>query len=214
MYNILNVMPDYYKAGIYIRLSEADEGKSYEFESESVLNQRNILMNFIKEKGFIFVDEYVDDGYSGTTFDRPGFQRLIEDIKAARALLANVPQFKAVADEKEREKQISKVLAKALDAHRKAQMRWDFIFSENSTGFHAPQEAQRVLGQSQEFARIGQIEVQSALKPFGLSVAPTIKAKMPKAPNPIMPNNILGAKPPVGLVQFDATYDFYKTPAK
>ena len=34
-------MPDYYKAGIYIRLSEADEGKSYEFESESVLNQRN-----------------------------------------------------------------------------------------------------------------------------------------------------------------------------
>ena len=54
MYNTLNVMPDYYKAGIYIRLSEADEGKSYESESESVLNQRNILMNFIKEKGFIF----------------------------------------------------------------------------------------------------------------------------------------------------------------
>ena len=70
MYNTLNLMPDYYKAGIYIRLSEADEGKSYESESESVLNQRNILMNFIKEKGFIFVDEYVDDGYSGTTFDR------------------------------------------------------------------------------------------------------------------------------------------------
>lgn len=139
---------------------------------------------------------------------------LIEDIKAARALLANVPQFKAVADEKEREKQISKVLAKALDAHRKAQMRWDFIFSENSTGFHAPQEAQRVLGQSQELARIGQIEVQSALKPFGLSVTPAIKAKMPKAPNPITPNSIIGAKPPVNLVQFDATYDFFKAPAK
>ena len=90
MYNTLNVMPDYYKAGIYIRLSEADEGKSYESESESVLNQRNILMNFIKEKGFIFVDEYVDDGYSGTTFDRPGFQRLIEDIKAKRINLVIV----------------------------------------------------------------------------------------------------------------------------
>lgn len=90
MYNTLNVMPDYYKAGIYIRLSEADEGKSYESESESVLNQRNILMNFIKEKGFIFVDEYVDDGYSGTTFDRPGFQRLIEDIKAKRINLVVV----------------------------------------------------------------------------------------------------------------------------
>ena len=90
MYNTLNVMPDYYKAGIYIRLSEADEGKSYESESESVLNQRNILMNFIKEKGFIFVDEYVDDGYSGTTFDRPGFQRLIEDIKAKKINLVVV----------------------------------------------------------------------------------------------------------------------------
>lgn len=90
MYNTLNVMPDYYKAGIYIRLSEADEGKSYESESESVLNQRNILMNFIKEKGFIFVAEYVDDGYSGTTFDRPGFQRLIEDIKAKRINLVVV----------------------------------------------------------------------------------------------------------------------------
>ena len=90
MYNTLNVMPDYYKAGIYIRLSEADEGKSYESESESVLNQRNILMNFIKEKGFIFVDEYVDDGYSGTTFDRPGFQRLLTDIKAKRINLVVV----------------------------------------------------------------------------------------------------------------------------
>ena len=90
MYNTLNVMPDYYKAGIYIRLSEADEGKSYESESESVLNQRNILMNFIKEKGFIFACEYVDDGYSGTTFDRPGFQRLIEDIKAKRINLVVV----------------------------------------------------------------------------------------------------------------------------
>ena len=90
MYNALNVSPDYYKAGIYIRLSEADEGKSYEAESESVLNQRNILMNFIKEKGFVFVDEYVDDGYSGTTFDRPGFQRLIEDIKGGRINLVVV----------------------------------------------------------------------------------------------------------------------------
>ena len=90
MYNTLKQMPDYYKAGIYIRLSEADEGKSYESESESVLNQRNILMNFIKEKGFIFVDEYVDDGYSGTTFDRPGFQRLIEDVKVGRINLVIV----------------------------------------------------------------------------------------------------------------------------
>ena len=81
MYNTLIQMPEFYKAGIYIRLSEADEGKAYESDSESVLNQRNMLMNFVKEKGFIFVGEYVDDGFSGTDFDRPGFNKMMEDIK-------------------------------------------------------------------------------------------------------------------------------------
>ena len=82
MYNGLMQMPNnIYRAVIYIRLSEADEGKSYESESESITNQRNLLMNFLKEKGFIFVGEYVDDGYSGTNFERPGFTKMIEDIK-------------------------------------------------------------------------------------------------------------------------------------
>lgn len=81
MYNTLIKTPEFYKAGIYIRLSEADEGKAYESDSESVLNQRNMLMNFVKTQVFIFVGEYVDDGYSGTDFDRPGFASMIEDIK-------------------------------------------------------------------------------------------------------------------------------------
>ena len=82
MYNGLAQMPNnIYRAVIYIRLSEADERKSYESESESITNQRNLLMNFVKEKGFIFVGEYVDDGYSGTNFERPGFTKMIEDIK-------------------------------------------------------------------------------------------------------------------------------------
>lgn len=81
MYNTLIQQDKLFKAGIYIRLSEADEGKNYETDSESVLNQRNILMKFIKENGFIFVDEYVDDVFSGTDFERPGFMRMIENIK-------------------------------------------------------------------------------------------------------------------------------------
>lgn len=82
MYNGLIQTPNtIYRAVIYIRLSEADEGKSYESESESITNQRNLLMNFVKEKGFIFVGEYVDDGYSGTDFERPGFAKMMEDIK-------------------------------------------------------------------------------------------------------------------------------------
>lgn len=54
------------------------------------LTNLKVRVSLIKEKGFIFVDEYVDDGYSGTTFDRPGFQRLIEDIKAKRINLVIV----------------------------------------------------------------------------------------------------------------------------
>lgn len=91
MYNGLIQMPNkIYRAVIYIRLSEADEGKSYESESESITNQRNLLMNFVKEKGFIFVGEYVDDGYSGTNFERPGFTKMIEDIKNKMANLVIV----------------------------------------------------------------------------------------------------------------------------
>ena len=91
MYNGLIQMPNnIYRAVIYIRLSEADEGKSYELESESITNQRNLLMNFVKEKGFIFVGEYVDDGYSGTNFERPGFTKMIEDIKTRDGIVKNL----------------------------------------------------------------------------------------------------------------------------
>ena len=70
-----------YKAGIYIRLSQEDRDKKYESDSESVRNQRGILMNYVDTNGFAFIEEYVDDGYSGTNFDRPAFQRMIKDIE-------------------------------------------------------------------------------------------------------------------------------------
>lgn len=69
-----------YKAGIYIRLSQEDRDKKYESDSESVRNQRDILMNYVDTNGFTFTEEYVDDGYSGTNFDRPAFQKMIKDI--------------------------------------------------------------------------------------------------------------------------------------
>lgn len=49
-------------------------------------------------------------------------------------------------------------LATAYELHRRGQMRWDFISSENSTGFHSPQEAARVLADAINFARLAQIE--------------------------------------------------------
>ncbi len=69
-----------YNAGIYIRLSQEDKNKKYESDSESIINQKEVLKDYCLKNGFNLIGEYVDDGYSGTNFDRPGFIRLIEDI--------------------------------------------------------------------------------------------------------------------------------------
>lgn len=65
-----------YKVGIYLRLSREDEKLG---ESASIKNQRDLLLNYIKDNNLELVDEYIDDGVSGTTFDRLGFNRLIKD---------------------------------------------------------------------------------------------------------------------------------------
>ena len=70
---------DRYRVGIYIRLSKEDNDKV--IESESITNQRNILLAYLKENKLALAGEYVDDGVSGTTFDRPAFNRLINDIE-------------------------------------------------------------------------------------------------------------------------------------
>ena len=70
-----------FNTAIYIRLSQEDKDKKYESDSESVINQRELLTNYVKNNNFNLVGEYVDDGYSGTDFERPGFQKLIGDIK-------------------------------------------------------------------------------------------------------------------------------------
>ena len=63
-----------YKVGMYLRLSRDDERVG---ESLSIENQRTILTKYIEEQhGWTLYDEYVDDGISGTTFERPGVQRL------------------------------------------------------------------------------------------------------------------------------------------
>lgn len=63
---------------MYIRLSREDGDKQ---ESESIGNQRKILQRYVKENDLCLVKEYVDDGISGTTFDRPSFNELLQDIE-------------------------------------------------------------------------------------------------------------------------------------
>lgn len=64
---------------LYIRLSREDGDKS---ESLSVANQRLLLTEFInKQDDLCLYDTYIDDGFSGTCFDRPSFQRMLTDIE-------------------------------------------------------------------------------------------------------------------------------------
>jgi len=68
-----------YKVGLYIRLSREDDDK--EILSQSIINQKSLLLQYVKENNLQVFDFYIDDGYSGTNFDRPGFKKLIEDIE-------------------------------------------------------------------------------------------------------------------------------------
>lgn len=71
-----------YKAAIYLRLSRDDEHTG---ESCSISNQRILIEAFAADREDLkIVGEYVDDGYTGYDFDRPGFQQMIKDIDAGK----------------------------------------------------------------------------------------------------------------------------------
>jgi len=72
------------RAGLYLRLSNEDDNKREKEESGSITNQRALLTKYAQKNGIRIIDEYIDDGYSGTSFDRPNFKRMLEDIKRNR----------------------------------------------------------------------------------------------------------------------------------
>ena len=76
-----------YIAGIYMRLSNDDERAG---ESASIENQRILLTKHAEEQGWEIKDYYIDDGWSGTNFDRPAFQRMMLDAKNKRINLVMV----------------------------------------------------------------------------------------------------------------------------
>ena len=70
--------PAEYSCALYCRLSNEDELQG---ESQSITNQRELLKRYAKENDLNIYDIYIDDGYSGTNFARPDFQRMIKDIE-------------------------------------------------------------------------------------------------------------------------------------
>ena len=68
-----------FKVGLYIRLSREDGDKE---ESSSITNQREILKRYVNEnENFFIIKEYVDDGWTGTNFNRPSFKEMLKDIE-------------------------------------------------------------------------------------------------------------------------------------
>lgn len=82
-----------YNVGIYVRLSQEDVRAG---ESLSIENQKLILTKYVTEQGWNIENIYVDDGYSGTDFNRPGVSRLLEDAKTGKInfiIVKNLSRF-------------------------------------------------------------------------------------------------------------------------
>ncbi len=74
-----------YKIAIYIRLSKEDIDRGCD-ESESIKNQRTLLTKYVGNLGWNYelIDIYIDQGFTGTNFNRPDFQRMIKDIEVGK----------------------------------------------------------------------------------------------------------------------------------
>ena len=68
-------------ADLYFRLSNDERNGG---ESESIQNQRNIVRKFCDDNDITIIREFVDDGYSGANFERPGFKKMCQDIEKGR----------------------------------------------------------------------------------------------------------------------------------
>jgi DNA invertase Pin-like site-specific DNA recombinase len=77
----------------YERLSRDDEQQG---ESNSIATQKRILESYCENNGYKVIQHYEDDGYSGTNFQRPNFQKMLSDIKAgkiARVIVKDMSRF-------------------------------------------------------------------------------------------------------------------------
>lgn len=69
-------------AAAYLRLSREDGDK---LESDSISNQRELIADYVShQQGLSIVSEYVDDGHTGTNFERPAFMKMMEDVKSGK----------------------------------------------------------------------------------------------------------------------------------
>lgn len=130
---------------------------------------------------------------------------LIDDFKKARAALEQTAEFKNQVTVEAQDYYLTSLLGAAREFHRRASLRWDFIASENSTGFHSSQESARVLAQAIDMARQGQLELQNVLRAKGLELRSTLgSGSVPVRGTPIPDHQPpVGQMPPAWMLDID-----------
>ena len=93
---------------LYCRLSQEDMRLG---ESLSIENQKSMLMQYCKEHHFPNPLYFVDDGYSGTTYDRPGFQSMLDEIEAGNVGVVLTKDYCAIMGLNQRDLETQGILA-------------------------------------------------------------------------------------------------------
>lgn len=96
---------------LYCRLSHED---SMQGESNSIQNQRKILTDYTKSKGFRNTKFYIDDGFSGTNFNRPGFESMMADMEDGKIGIIIVKDYCAIIGLNQKDLENQGILAQSL----------------------------------------------------------------------------------------------------
>ena len=102
---------EHYDVGLYLRLSKDDDVRSG--DSSSITSRKAMLEKYVRDNGWAVHDCYIDDGYTGTNFSRPEFQRMIEDIIGGGITEARFRKLTAKyeAEQSAKEKAASEIIA-------------------------------------------------------------------------------------------------------
>ena len=163
-----------YKVGLYLRLSRDD--KNSDSESMSISNQRNMLMDFTAERGWHVEDIYIDDGISGTTFERPSFKRMVVDIE---------------------QKRINMVIVKDL-----SRLGRNYVKVGEYTDFFFPKHNVRFIVVAENIDSDNENDVSGFLNVVNEHYAKDISRKIKASQKSLMKKGyFLGSQPPMGYVK-------------
>ncbi|MBT3319937.1 MAG: recombinase family protein [Clostridia bacterium] len=163
-----------YKVGLYLRLSRDD--KNSDSMSMSISNQRDMLVDYVEERGWQIENIYIDDGISGATFERPSFKRMIADIE---------------------KKRINMVICKDL-----SRLGRNYVRVGEYTDFFFPRHKVRFIAVNENIDSTKDNDIAGFLNIVNEHYAKDISRKVKAAKHTLMKKGyFLGSQPPMGYVK-------------